>query len=277
MLVAHPDFAQFVDYAMTHPSHPQLPGIRELRGGMVAAVIRDWDGSDYDEGRIRGQDGRGYFYRLRKFSLGRHYDGYLLLLAAEEDFVESVRSLQIKGIIFALVVGGCFLPAVWIFGGRMSGSLKRVTAQARGLRTLAAPDDATVTSRITEIHELGSTMAIARRAIWSFGHFVPKDIVKGIIDGSISTELGGVRQEVTILFTDVSNFTGIAETADPNLLMRQTSRHLTALTEAFLAQGGTVDKFIGDSVMVFWNAPRPQRDHVERACRAALSAKAASD
>jgi adenylate cyclase len=120
-------------------------------------------------------------------------------------------------------------------------------------------------------------MAVAQRSIWSFARFVPKDIVKGIIDSSISTELHGVRREVTILFTDVTNFTGIAEAADPDSLMRQTSRHFAALTEAFLAEGGTVDKFIGDSVMVFWNAPHLQPDHVERACRAALSAKAASD
>jgi adenylate cyclase len=59
--------------------------------------------------------------------------------------------------------------------------------------------------------------------------------------------------------------------------MRQTSRYFSALTEAFLAEGGTVDKFIGDAVMVFWNAPNPQPDHVERACRAALAGKAASD
>jgi adenylate cyclase len=59
--------------------------------------------------------------------------------------------------------------------------------------------------------------------------------------------------------------------------MRQTSRNFAALTKAFLAEGGTVDKFIGDSVMVFWNAPHLQHDHVERACRAALSAKAASE
>jgi adenylate cyclase len=59
--------------------------------------------------------------------------------------------------------------------------------------------------------------------------------------------------------------------------MRQTSHYFSALTEAFLAEGGTVDKFIGDAVMVFWNAPNPQPDHVERACRAALAGKAASD
>jgi adenylate cyclase len=90
---------------------------------------------------------------------------------------------------------------------------------------------------------------------------------------SISTELGGVREELTVLFTDVRDFTTIAESADPDILMHQTSRYFSALTKAFLAEGGTIDKFIGDAVMVFWNAPNPQPDHVERACRAALAAR----
>jgi len=277
VLIAHPEFARLVDYAMTHPSHPQLPEIREIKSGVVGAVMRGWDGSGRYEGSIRGEDGRDYLFRVRKFSQGDKYSGYSLLLASEEDFAQNVRTLQIRGIIIELLAGGCFIPAVWIFGSRMSTSLKRITAQASRLRTLAPPDGVPVTSRVVEIRELGRTLAVAQRSIWSFARFVPKDIVKGIIDSSISTELGGVRQEVTILFTDVTNFTGIAEAAEPDSLMHQTSRHFAALTEAFVAEGGTVDKFIGDSVMVFWNAPHPQPDHVERACRAALAAKAASD
>jgi adenylate cyclase len=277
VLLAHPEFARLLDYATTHPSHPQLPEIGEIRTGRVGAVMRRWDGRDRFEGTIRSENGRDYFFRLQKFSQGDEFSGYSLLLAAEADFAQNVRNLQIRGIIIALIAGGCFVPGVWIFGSRMSTSLKRITSQASRLRRLAAPDDAPVTSRVAEIDELGKAMAVAQRSLWSFAHFVPKDIVKGIIDSSISTELGGVRREVTILFTDVTNFTGIAEAADPDSLMRQTSRHLAALTDAFHVEGGTVDKFIGDSVMVFWNAPHLQSDHVERACRAALAAKAASD
>jgi adenylate cyclase len=277
VLIAHPDFARLVGEAKTHSSHPQLPEIGEIRSGLVGAVMRKWNSGDHYEGSIRGDDNRDYLYRLRKFSQGEEYSGYSLLLAAEDDFAQDVRNWQIKGIIVALIAGACFVPGVWIFGSRISTSLKRITAQASRLRTLAAPDDAPVASRIAEVQELSKTMAAAQRSIWSFARFVPKDLVKGILDGSISTELGGARREMTILFTDVSNFTGIAEAADPDSLMRQMSRHFTALTEAFLAEGGTVDKFIGDSVMVFWNAPHLQLDHVQRACRGALAAKAASD
>jgi adenylate cyclase len=277
VLVAHPDFARLAAQARTYPWHPQLPEIGEMRGGLVGTIMRKWDGSDRYDGSFHGTDGRTYLVRLRKFSEGDAFSGYSLLLAAEDDFAEDVRDLQTRGVIIALVAGGCFVPAAWIFGSRMSTSLKRITVQAGRLRRLAAPDDRPVTSRVVEIHELGEAVAVAQRSIWSFARFVPKDIVRGIVDGSISTELGGVRQDVTILFTDVTNFTGIAEAADPDSLMRQTSRHFAALTRAFLAEGGTVDKFIGDSVMVFWNAPHLQQDHVARGCRAALAARAASD
>jgi adenylate cyclase len=277
VIIAHPDFARLMENASAAPSHPQLPEIRQIKAGLVGAIMRGWDGGERYEGIMQGEDGRDYLFRLQKFSQGDQFGGYSLLLAAEGDFAQNVRTLQLRGIVIALIVGGCFIPGAWIFGGRMSSRLKRITAQASGLRALAAPDDAPVTSRIKEIEELGRTITVAWRSIWSFARFVPKDIVKGIVDGSISTELGGTRREVTVLFTDVSNFTGITETADPDSVMRQTSRHFAVLTEAFLAEGGTIDKFIGDSVMVFWNAPQLQPDHVERACRAALSAKAASD
>jgi adenylate cyclase len=92
-------------------------------------------------------------------------------------------------------------------------------------------------------------MNLAQRTIRSFARFVPKEIVRGVMDKSVSAELGGVREEVTVVFTDVRDFTTIAESADPDMLMRQMSRYFSVLTEAFLAEGGTVDKFIGDAVM----------------------------
>lgn len=275
-LIAHPNFAQFVVDAMTHPSRPQLPNIKEINSGVVAAVLRRSDGRDHYDGSIRDDRGQDYLFRVAKFSLGKQYNASILLLAAQEDFAQDVRRLQFTGLILAIIAGAAFIPVVWIFGSGMSRSLNGITAQALKLQNLAAPDPL-VTSRIKEIHELGSAMELAQRTIWSFAHFVPKEIVQRIIDNSISTELGGVREEITVVFTDVRDFTTIAESADPDILMHQTSRYFSVLTEAFLAEGGTVDKFIGDAVMVFWNAPNPQPDHVERACRAALAGRLACE
>jgi adenylate cyclase len=276
MLIAHPDFAKFVSDAMTHPSHPQLPNVHEI-GGLPAAILKRPDCSDRCEGSVRDEEGINYLFRLSDFKLGEQSNGKMLLLAAQDDFAKDIQKLQFIAILIAIAAGAAFLPGVWIFGNRMSRSLKTITAQAGRLQTLVAPDDLPVTSNIKEIHELGNTVNLAQRAIWSFARFVPKELVRRIVDNSISTELGGARQEITVVFTDVQGFTTIAESADPDALMHQTSRYFTALTEVFLAEGGTIDKFIGDSVMVFWNAPNPQPDHVERACRAALMAKLASE
>ena len=276
-LIAHPNFSQFIVEAMTHPSQPQLPNIKEINSPIVAAVLRRSQGRDHYDGSIDDDQGRNYLFRVAKFTLGAQYNATIMLLAAQEDFAQGIRRLQFTGLILAVIAGAAFIPVVWIFGGGMSRSVKNITAQAVKLQKLAAPDPSPIASRIREIHELGGAMELAQRAIWSFAHFIPKEIVRGIIDKSISTELGGVREEISVVFTDVRDFTAIAESADPDVLMRQTSRYFSVLTEAFLAEGGTVDKFIGDAVMVFWNAPNPQPDHVERACRAALVGRAACD
>jgi len=277
-LIAHPDIGALVVNAMTHPSQPQLPNIQEINSGLVAAALRSSQSSDHFDGSVRDDHGRHYLFRVAKFNSGEQYNVTIMLLAAQEDFAKDIRRLQFTGLVLAIVAGAAFIPVVWIFGSGMSRSLKSITAEAVKLQKLAKPDDASaVTSRIREIEELGGAMNLAQRAIWSFAHFVPKELVQRVVDNSISTELGGVREEITVLFTDVRDFTTIAESAEPDSLMHQTSRYFSVLTEAFHAEGGTIDKFIGDAVMVFWNAPNPQRDHVERACRAALAARSASE
>jgi len=276
-LIAHPELKQFVASAMTHPSDPSLPNVRELDRGLVATVLKGWDGGDRYEGSIRDEDGTKYLFRLKPFSLDAEMSGYTLLLAAQDDFIPDIQRSHFIATILALISGAAFIPGVWFFGSRMSRSLREITVEAGKLQTMGEPNPLPATTHIKEIHELGTTVNLAQHAIWSFAHFVPKEIVRGLLDKSISTDLGGVRQEITIVFTDVRGFTTIAESADPDILMRQTSRYFSALTEAFLAEGGTVDKYIGDAVMVFWNAPHRQSDHVERACRAVLSGKQANE
>jgi adenylate cyclase len=277
MLIAHPDFARLVAEALTHPSHPQLFNIKELGSGLAASILKDWNGGDRFDGSVRDERGAAFLFRLRKFTVGEQSSLNLLMIAREDDFVKDVQKSQVIGLMLAMIVSAAFVPGVWLFGGRMSGSLKAITAQANRLQRLAAPDCASTSSNIKEIYELGLTVNLAQRAIWAFSRFVPKELVRRVVDSSISTELGGVRREITILFTDVRGFTTIAESSNPDILMHQMSRYFTKLTEAFLAEDGTVDKFIGDAVMVFWNAPNSQSDHVERACRAALAGKVASE
>ena len=83
--------------------------------------------------------------------------------------------------------------------------------------------------------------------------------------------LGTVRTDITVLFTDLANFTDLSEALDPHQLESLLNRYLGEMSNQVLAQDGTLDKYIGDAVMCFWNAPLPQKEHAILACHAALA------
>ena len=106
----------------------------------------------------------------------------------------------------------------------------------------------------------------------AFGQYLSPALVEQLADHPDRLKLGGETKEMTFLFCDVRGFTAISESykADPQALTGLINRLLTPLSDAILARDGTIDKYMGDCIMAFWNAPMDVRDHETHACEAAL-------
>ncbi|MCB8836435.1 CHASE2 domain-containing protein [Aurantimonas sp. VKM B-3413] len=118
-----------------------------------------------------------------------------------------------------------------------------------------------------------------REVTRAFGHYLAPALVARLAQDPSALKLGGEKRELTILFSDIRNFTALAESMkdEPERLTALINRLLTPLSEAVLERGGTIDKFIGDCIMAFWNAPLDDPDHAVHAVEAGLDMLAALD
>ena len=103
-----------------------------------------------------------------------------------------------------------------------------------------------------------------------FSHYVNPTIVDELVADPGKLRLGGERRDMTVLFSDIENFTRISEKVSPEYLVQILNEYLNMMTAIIFANGGTLDKYEGDAILAFWGAPIPQTDHALRACRAAI-------
>jgi adenylate cyclase len=104
-----------------------------------------------------------------------------------------------------------------------------------------------------------------------FERYVDKAVVRQIMENPSLVKLGGEEREITTMFADIEGFTGMAEKMGPQNTVGMLNSYLTEMSNVIIEEYGTIDKYIGDSIMAFWGAPLDDSDHAFNACRAALN------
>ena len=108
----------------------------------------------------------------------------------------------------------------------------------------------------------------------TFGQFVAPEVVEKLVKDPSLVRLGGEKREMTVFFLDIAHFTTISEKMDPESLILFLNRYLSALSKVVHDNKGVVDKYIGDCIMAFWNAPLDDKDHRINACLTAVECQA---
>jgi class 3 adenylate cyclase/ABC-type nitrate/sulfonate/bicarbonate transport system substrate-binding protein len=216
-----------------------------------------------------GQELSASFARFPE-SFGHPWEA--IIITPTDDFIGQIKKTnqQIVAIIVALTALELFL--IYFLSRRLSQPIENISHELKSAESLSFDHPTNRPSKVREIAQLQSAASLLRNSLQSFSSFAPVDVVRGLIKSGIPLSLGVEKRNLTILFSDLENFSTRAEQSTPDALLEQMSVYFEQVTRAISEEQGTVDKFIGDGVMAFWGAPLEVPDHVLRACAGSLRA-----
>jgi adenylate cyclase len=192
------------------------------------------------------------------------------VVVPEDFYTRDLRALRDRFLAVVAAVTAIVLLAGGVVLLAVRRSLARVVGATSRMRTFDFAPSSTDAS-LREVSEVMEGLERAKTALRALGRYVPIDLVRQLYESNREPELGGELRNLTLMFSDIKGFTSLSEQLAPDVLALALGRYLKAMTDGVRAAGGTVDKFIGDSVMAFWNAPSPCLDHPRRACAAVVA------
>ena len=250
-----------------HPARGQETLLPLARMVLSQAPAGDKDGKEAWRRRLISQ-GEAYEVALTPLP----FPGWsLATVIPEAEFLGPVET-TLRRLIIGLAAAALLaaLLSAMLARSVIAAPLARVVGEIRHVESFALDKVRRHPSRLTEISSLSGAIAEMAAGLSAFGKFIPADLVRSLLSQGVEAKPGGSIKELTVMFIDVAGFTGLSERMGDRIVPLL-SRYLDAVSEVIVANGGTIDKFIGDAVMAFWGAPTPQQDHAVRCCRAALA------
>ena len=213
-----------------------------------------------------------YLGRYRRLEGDNTPHWLVCTVVPEADVMEGVyrnnRNAIILGALILVLAAGIAL----VVSAQVARPLERIAKETHAIGLMEVEPRPVAHSLVLEVDRLATATEEMKSSLRSFQKYVPADLVRSLLRSGQEAKLGGENRIVTIYFSDIVNFTSIAESMAPAQLVQHLGDYLSPLSQAILETGGTVDKYIGDAIMAFWAPPRPMRHtpspHAPRRCAA---------
>ncbi len=264
------------------PERP-LPAVESFGDPVLLAYLHPELGPDYGGRMSRDMgiqivgttDGEAFPLIARRLNWFGEAPWEIGVYFRNED-VEAEFKRVIRASIASLVALLLSLLLAFVLAKHISQPLKDLDRAARRIRDLSLRDIPTLpASRIKEMNDAGQAFNAMITSLRWFETYVPRSLVRQLMGQGEGTFERSVQRDVTVMFTDIVGFTPASEQMSVEETAAWLNDHFAEVGACIEAEGGTIDKYIGDAVMAFWGAPEEQSDHAARACRAALAIRAA--
>ncbi|MDR2094552.1 MAG: hypothetical protein LBP76_03430 [Treponema sp.] len=218
----------------------------------------------------------GSLYRsvLTPATIGNGLDLSIGIIIPEDDIIGNVK----KNLAYVTVVSVIVLAIIIVISALFSNSIAKpmqvLSEEMAKIRDFQLDSNVVISTTLVEIVNMYDAFEGMRTGLKNFKRYVPSDLVALLINENIEAKIGGEKRELSVFFSDIANFTSISEKTDPEDLVQRLSVYFENASNVILENKGTIDKYIGDSIMAFWGAPVQSSNHAEMACKSAVTMQA---
>lgn len=255
--------------AMVVGNETQLLNINELTKKTPSVAFRKYITTGEKKLNF-SYEGKDYVSVVKGFGDFLFKDWLIMVVMPEDQLIGPIKTTQQQTMAISICILIFSILLISYIAHRIASPIVLLAKQANNITQFDLSSPQEVRSSILEIQLLQSSISAMRRSLVSFGKFVPRSLVRKLIDKGGEVKVGGRSRKLTIFFSDIAGFTTVSEAYSADKLMLHLSEYLEELTNIIIKENGTIDKYIGDGIMAFWGAPQTDRDHALNACRAAL-------
>lgn len=260
-----------------------FPGVYEskkeaLKFVNIHSIEKPWVSKSFDIFKKTGKEffsfeegGQTYLANYQVYKEYILQDWMIGIVLPEDDFTGALKKASLIDVQTGLLILLLGILLVSAIISRIVRPIKKLVKQTEKIKHFDLSEQERIRSRIKEVMLLSNAIYAMRMSLKSFQKYVPATLVRRLIKAGKDVKSGGVKTPLTILFTDIKNFTTIAENMDPSELLDLMCTYFEELSKIIVAEKGTIDKYIGDSIMAFWGAPLRVKHPCHAAARAALS------
>jgi adenylate cyclase len=211
-----------------------------------------------------------YLASISSLPLSAGKNWQIAIIDPLSDYFSEIIKTQKEVVLLSLVILVLATLLVFSFSNYLSKPIIALSQEIDRITHLDLESTTRINSPIQEIHLMDSSIHAMRIALRSFAHYVPKEIAKQLMHKEHEILIGGEKKNVTIFFSDIVGFTSIAETLPLETVTSLLAEYFDVLSKIILQHQGSIDKYIGDSIMALWGAPEEITDHAAKACKTAL-------
>lgn len=190
--------------------------------------------------------------------------------APESDFTAVMRGRVLASLVISAIAVLLAVGVAWLLARRVSEPLTTLSAEMTEVGKLNLDDKASPSTMFREIDLMNTSLSHMKSSLRSFARYVPRDLVRLLLESGHDADLSGEVRELTIFFSDLAGFTSLSEVRAPDELVRFLGEYFDNMSQIIMSERGTVDKYMGDGIMAFWGAPLRVDDHAAKACIATL-------